>query len=84
MALVARANGVNANQVHAWRRLHEKGQLGEAAGGLVRVRVAGEPMPNGRRPATGVIELDLGKARMRIESGADAALLRLLLGYLAP
>jgi transposase len=86
VALVARANGVNANQVHAWRRLYERGKLGAAAaaGGLVAVKIAGEQPACGRRPAPGVIDLELANARLRIENGADATLLRLVLGYLAP
>jgi len=32
VARVARAYGVNANQVFSWRRLYRRGQLGGAAG----------------------------------------------------
>jgi transposase len=44
VALVARANEVNANQVHSWRRLHERGLL-EADGvtpTLLPVRVVSD------------------------------------------
>ena len=40
VAGVARANDVNANQVHAWRRLYERGLLGTAeTAALLPVRV---------------------------------------------
>jgi transposase len=43
VALVARANGVNANQVFAWRRAWERGELrgpSVAAAGLLPVTVS--------------------------------------------
>jgi transposase len=41
VARVARAHGVNANQVYAWRRLYEKGLLGRSGNhaALVPVRL---------------------------------------------
>ena len=46
IAQVAREHGVNANQLHSWRRLHEAGQLGAQAApaALLPVRVVAEPV----------------------------------------
>ncbi|MGH9415244.1 MAG: IS66-like element accessory protein TnpA [Terriglobales bacterium] len=85
VARVARENAVNANQLYAWRRRYLAGRLGAPAEqALVPVRVAAEPRERRReaRPAAGAIELELSQGRLRIEAGADAALLRLLLGHL--
>lgn len=86
VARVARANGVNANQLHYWRRQFQAGRLGAAVEqALVPVRIAEEPRAKRERrgsPAPGAIELELAQGRLRIEAGADAALLRMLLGML--
>ncbi len=45
VALIARANGVNANQVFAWRRLYREGKLGQtptSGTSLLPVRLATE------------------------------------------
>src|SRR6266481_6587651 len=39
VARVARAHGVNANQLFAWRRLYLQGQLNRETPGLLAVRV---------------------------------------------
>jgi transposase len=82
VAVVARAHGVNANQVFTWRRLYRQGYFDEAtsATALVPVKVSTASnktaVPTIRRrlklsPSTaGTIEIDLGHARVRIE-GAD-------------
>ncbi len=49
VALVARAHGVNANQVFDWRRLYQAGQLGGSVASVSRllpVRVAEEAAKN--------------------------------------
>src|SRR5512140_1279933 len=76
VARVARAHGVNANQVFGWRRLYQRGLLGGVGGGaagLLPVKIA-EPLPAqgtaveiagaGR---AGSIQVALGKAQIRIE-----------------
>lgn len=89
MARVARANGVNANQVYFWRGQYRAGKLGADAQtrqALLPVRVAAEPRVRQRRearPSAGAIEVELRQGRLRVEAGADAGLLRLLLGVLA-
>jgi transposase len=91
VALVARANGVNANQVFKWRRQYRKGRLEiEAPTTLVPVKIsdAVSPLP---RPArhkskarkSGIIDIDLGHARVRIEGTADPECVRAALEGLA-
>jgi len=88
VALVARANGVNANQVFAWRRALERGELRgpsvAAASGLLPVTVsAGQKMTQfsgAYERAAGLIHVELpGRALLSIDSGADPTLLRVIL-----
>jgi transposase len=104
VAVVARAHGVNANQVFAWRKLYQAGRLGCANAvsmtetstsgvRLLPVTVAAEigpgrqpsavavsPHRNGdREPATGVIEVTLAKAQLRITGKVETGVLRVLL-----
>ena len=82
VAKVARAHGVNANQVFAWRKLYQEGRLAEEAGNaLIPVQVSDSLIKVGvkegpekrrrRRRAAGIIDIDLGHARIRIEGAAD-------------
>ena len=89
VARVARAHGVNANQVFVWRQAFERGELVESAASAtallpvmvsvsdeVAVAESGQPEP----PATGSIHIEFpGRALISVESGADAALLRSIL-----
>jgi transposase len=90
VARVARAHGVNANQVFGWRRLYLAGRLGERkpAMKLLPVRVSEslpEPLPVERssadfpKPQPGTIHIELRQAQVRIEGSADPALVRVLL-----
>jgi transposase len=90
VALVARAHGVNANQVFAWRRAFKSGELAEPAASstaLLPVRVSApcgaefrEPAAEQRQATVGTIHIELpGRALISVESGADAALLRSIL-----
>jgi transposase len=89
IALVARAHGVNANQVFAWRRALKRGELAEpvaASTALLPVTLTapgGAEMrePTAQQPATfGAIHIELpGRATISVESGADATLLRAIL-----
>lgn len=89
VAGVARAHDVNVNQVCRWRQLYREGRLDEPSfrrtdQTLVPVRISdagpegGPPRAGrgrgGRRP--GVIDIDLGHARVRIEGAADADCVR--------
>lgn len=90
VARVARAHGINANQVFGWRRLYLAGRLGERkpAMKLLPVRVSESlpaPPPVERRspdfpkPQPGTINIELRQAQVRIEGSADPALVRVLL-----
>src|ERR1700683_3275544 len=80
VALVARAHGVNANQVFRWRREFERGELSEplsASASLLPVVLACGDKP---QASSACIHIELqGRALISIESGADAALLRTIL-----
>lgn len=89
VAVIARAHGVNANQVFHWRKLYREGRL-EATD----LRTAGtELMPvriiegsGEARPAhlySGAIQIELGRARLRIEGSVDPDTLRSILQQLS-
>src|ERR1700735_417438 len=77
VAVIARQHGVNANQVFHWRKLYREGRLGvePAAGQLVPVRisevVSGEQAPT--KFYAGVIVVELGRARIRVEGAVGRA-----------
>ena len=85
MARVARAHGVNANQVFQWRRQYRAGRLGDtpAAVKLLPVTVETSTASNAAQasaePAAGAIHIKLGHVQIRIEGTPDVALLRLVL-----
>lgn len=57
VARVARAHGVNANQVFQWRRMYEAGRLGPGTIGgtqLLAVRVSEEPSASGAGGVAGL------------------------------
>jgi transposase len=92
VSLVARAHDVNTNQVFKWRRQYRAGQLevAQAAGALLPVRISDgikKLQPALRRKSTprkaGIIDIDLGHARVRIEGGADPDCVRAALESLA-
>src|SRR5207244_10485320 len=80
VSLVARAHEVNANQVFKWRRQYREGRLGitptaTTQSTLLPVKIS-ESLPTIRPAAerrrvkarrTGIIDIDLGHARVRIE-----------------
>lgn len=89
VAEIARAHGVNANQVFKWRRLFERGQLVEGASrptALLPVTVSadiearlepGQVTTGEKTSNRGAIHIELpGRANISVESGADPALLR--------
>jgi transposase len=83
VAVIARRHGVNANQVFHWRKLYREGRLDVAspAAQLVPVRIT-EVVSNDRPPAKlcgGVIVVEVGRARIRVEGSVDAEALRLIL-----
>jgi len=89
VALIARAHDVNTNQVFKWRRQYHRGELEiESTSTLLPVKVAEsksiEPLPR-KKPKPerrGIIDIDLGHARVRIEGAADAECVRTALASL--
>jgi transposase len=95
VAAVARQYGVNANMVHYWRNLYRQGRLGEKNDSirLLPVRIsesAATPVLEQEvafssttsvlpAPTQGVIYIEFAKIHLRVEHGADAALLRVVL-----
>jgi transposase len=90
VALVARAHGVNANQVFKWRRAFDRGELVEPAAvstALLPVTVSApceaamrKPSAQQKTATSGSIHIDFpGRATISVESGADPALLRSIL-----
>ena len=96
VARVARAHGVNANQVFSWRRLYLRGRLGEPVRAVPTAELlpvaiaepAAVPTPSLTptaltaalaKLATGSIQLQLPRGRLRIEGVVDAESLRLVL-----
>ena len=83
VAVIARQHQVNANQVFHWRKLYREGRLDptRASAQLVPVRIAdvvdvGQPSA---KLYSGVIVVELGKARIRIEGAVDTENLRAVL-----
>jgi len=92
VAEIARAHGVNANQVFKWRRLFEKGQLGDArptSTALLPVTISADvemklepadPAADEQTSRGGAIHIELpGRAMISVEWGADSALVRCVL-----
>ena len=82
VAVIARRHGVNANQVFHWRKLYREGLLDLLpTAQLVPVRIA-EVVSDQHPPVklcAGVIVVEVGRARIRIEGSVDAEALRLVL-----
>lgn len=93
VARVARAHGMNANQLFAWRRLYQEGRLEPKIGtspALLAVRVSGATVTEAqrstaaptRRTPSGVIHVELPKGQLRIAGRVDAEALRVVLEQL--
>ena len=87
VAEVARARGVNANQVFKWRRAFERGELTDACAALIPVTVSSasespsdaEEVPQASSGG-GAIHIELpGRAVISVESAADPCLVRSIL-----
>ena len=92
VALVARAHGVNANQVFKWRRALKRGELNEpatASTALLPVTLSaaceaasdtGEIGAKEQPTSGGAIHIELpGRVLISVEGGADAVVLRTVL-----
>jgi transposase len=86
VAVLARRHDVNANQVFHWRKLLREGRLEvkPTVAQLMPVRIAEivEDKARGLRQQGGVIQIELGRARVRIEGAADPETLRTILEQL--
>jgi transposase len=92
VAVIARAHGVNANQVFNWRKLYHAGRLNDEAHAteLLAVRISENSRPeygSVKRPViapvvSGAIHIELGRARIRIEGSVDPENLRIVLEQL--
>jgi transposase len=89
VSLVARAHDVNANQLFKWRKLYREGRLelkaqNSDANKLLPVKISNappivSPTATPRRAKSrraGIIDIDLGHARVRIEGAADPECVR--------
>lgn len=87
---IASGHNINANQVFAWRKLFGQGQLApsEMACALLPVTLAApalaQHVPEPMLVSPGVIELTVGKARLRLEGTVDTVVLNLVLQRLLP
>ena len=86
VAVIARAHGVNANQVFHWRKLLREGRLevNQPAAQLMPVRIteALEDKPGAGHQKAGVIQIELGRVRIRVEGSVDPENLRTILEHL--
>ena len=92
VAVIARAHGVNANQVFNWRKLYHAGRLNDKvhAVELLPVRISETSRPECPGMAgpviapvvSGAIHIELGRARIRIEGSVDTENLRMVLEQL--
>jgi transposase len=83
VSLVARAHGLNANQLFKWRRAFERGELIDSTvspQALLPVTITAPSAPEMREPVSagsGSIHIEFpGRAIISVERGADSALLR--------
>jgi transposase len=92
VAVVARANGVNANQVFKWRRALKRGELNEpvtVSASLLPVMLSvpidaggtgGDVGPKEQPSRGGSIHIEIpGKANISVERDGDPVLLRMIL-----
>jgi transposase len=90
VALVARAHGLNANQLFKWRRAFERGELIDSTvspQALLPVTIVARSAPEIQEPApeesserSGSIHIEFpGRAMVSVERGADSGLLRAVL-----
>lgn len=87
VARIARAHGVNANQVFGWRQLYHQGQLERRPDQMpallpVRLIDAAEGSPTRTpigRPPSGVIHIEVPRGQLRITGRVDSETLRAVL-----
>ncbi|MCK1420541.1 transposase [Bradyrhizobium sp. CW12] len=95
VSMTARRNGLSTSQLFTWRRLARDGKLsGDAAPALVPVEItpaaapisSDAPQPVSSSPAqrvrAGIIEIDLGGCRVRVDRDVDTEALQRVLEIL--
>jgi transposase len=90
VAAIAQENGINANLLFNWRRLHQRDQAAiepVVAATLLPVTVQARPQAQttktiAPRTAGGVIEIDVGSTRVRLRGAVDEASVRCVLRLL--
>ena len=82
VARIARAHGVNANQVFAWRKLFREGALGDDGPMLLPVTVEQGAGPVVESVAGGAIIIEAGRLLVRVEGRPDSEALRIVLAEL--
>ena len=85
VAVIARSHGVSANQVFHWRKLYGEGRLDGKPRATQLMPVSITEVSEEHRPAPlclGAIQIELARARVRIEGAVDADTLRVVLEQL--
>lgn len=86
VAVLARRNGVNANQVFHWRKLLREDRLDvkTSRAQLMPVRIA-EVIQDKSGPVNqqiGIVQIELGRVRVRVEGSVEPVTLRAILEQL--
>lgn len=94
IAEVARRYGVSRGLLWTWRRQAMNDLAAETAPHFVPLRIEDEatecnaiaspPPPSGRDQIVGSIEIEIGRARVRVEGAVDPEVLRQVLGLIGP
>jgi transposase len=86
VAVIARAHGVNANQVFHWRKLYHEGLLDVTLASTplmpVRITEVVSEAPSPSKACSGTIHIELGRTRIRVEGSVDTENLRIILEHL--
>ena len=94
VSVTARRNGLSTSQLFTWRRLAREGRLsGDAVPALVPVEIASTPAPAStsaptppsspsQRTGAGIIEIELGGCRVRVDRDVDVEALQQVLELL--
>lgn len=91
VSVTARRNGLSASQLFTWRRLAREGRLKEdGVPALIPVEIMSpaatcappSSSPAAHRPKAGIIEIELGGCRVRVDRDVDAEALHRVLEIL--
>ncbi|MDP3287165.1 MAG: transposase [Methyloversatilis sp.] len=85
VAGVALAHGINANQLHKWRRALLRAKAAETRNTLLAVTVEPTPImiaPPATEPCPGAIEIELLNARLTVRGPVDLDALQTVLAVL--